>query len=356
MFQNYCKGANSVRIFSEFLFKNILPAVEEAIYNKTKVQIADNMKCNNPAISGNRCNLENHILRHLAIQEEFKSYTEYIHNPKLYFQSFIGEHVETFCGNYKELQVMLRENLKEIKLHIVHTSKEASEEVNLKNGDASMWLDHFCTNLGDHMVINRQSLTSIQDEDISDTEFLKDMIAKYLEEVVKSENMEKVDASSQHLCLLKQKITEILFKQLEGCWAQCPFCKAICTNTMSNHTGDHRVQFHRSSALGRWSYYKTDEFSNNFCTSMVSSDSSFRSCASGNWIPFKSYRDGGDPYDKWSITADGSTQGYWKWFICRFQKEWEDRCGYKFKGEGVIPDSWRKITKESVLEELNVRD
>ncbi|XP_072553859.1 interferon-induced very large GTPase 1-like isoform X2 [Paramormyrops kingsleyae] len=356
MFKQYCKGANSVRIFAEFLFKNILPAVEEAIYNQIKLLIINIMKCNNPALSGNRCNLENHILRHLAIQEEFKSYTEYIDNPKLYFQSFIGEHVETFCKDYRKLQDMFHGNLEEIKFRILRICTEVSEEVNLKNGNASMWLDHFCTKLGDHMVINRQSLTSIQDEDIRDTKFLKDMMAKYLEEVVKSENMEKVDTSSQHLCLLKEKITEILFKQLEGCWAQCPFCNAICTNTMSNHTDDHRVQFHRSSAIGKVPYHKTDEFTIDFCTTNVSSDGSFIILPYKKRIPYKSYRDGGDPYDKWSITADGSTQGYWKWFVCRFQKEWGHRCGLKFKGKGVIPDSWRKITKESVLEELNIRD
>ncbi|XP_048825994.1 interferon-induced very large GTPase 1-like [Brienomyrus brachyistius] len=356
MFKNYCKGANSVTIFAEFLLKNILPAVEEATYNKTKVQIADNMKCNNPAMSGNRCNLENHILRHLAIQKNFEFYNEYIHNPKLYFKRFIGEHVETFCEDYKKLQDMLHENLKEMKLHILRTSTEASDEVNLKSGNASMWLDHFCKKLGGHMVINRESLRSIQDEDISDTKFLKEMMAKCLEEVVKSENMESVDASSQHLRLLKQEITEILFNQLEGCWAQCPFCKAICTNTIVNHSGDHRVQFHRSGALGSWHYHETDELSIDFCSTKVCSDRSFLSHSSGKWIPYKSYRDAGDPYDKWSITADGSTQGYWKWFICRFQKDWEERCGLKFKGRGAIPDSWIEITEESVLEELNIID
>uniref|UniRef100_A0A3B3S9J3 VLIG-type G domain-containing protein n=1 Tax=Paramormyrops kingsleyae TaxID=1676925 RepID=A0A3B3S9J3_9TELE len=349
MFKNYCKGANSVTIFAKFLFKNILPAVEEAIYNQIKLHIIDSMKCNNPAFSGNRCNLENHILRHLAMQKNFEFYDEYIHNPKSYFKRFIGEHVETFCKDYKKLQEMFRGRLEEIKLCILRICTEVSEEVNLKNGNASTWLDHFCTKLGDHMVINRQSLTSIQDEDISDTKFLKEMIAKYLEEVVKSENMEKVDASSQHLRLLKQKTTEILFKQLEGCWAQCPFCKAICTNTITNHSDDHRVQFHRSCAMGHVHYYKTDEFSITFCTTDVSSDGSFIIPPDEKWIPYKSYRDAGDPYDKWSITADGSTQGYWKWFICRFQKDWEDRCGCKFKGKGAIPDSWRKITEESYL-------
>ncbi|XP_048825982.1 interferon-induced very large GTPase 1-like [Brienomyrus brachyistius] len=356
MFLNYCKEANSVTIFAEFLFKNILPAVEEAIYNEIKLQIIDFMTFNNPAFSGNRCNLENHILRNLAIQKNFDFYNEYIHNPKWYFKRFIDEHVETFCEDYKKLKEMFHGNLEKIKLHILHTSTEVSEEVNLKKGNASMWLNHFCAKLGDHMVIKRESLTSIQDEDISDTKFLKEMMAKYLEEVVKSENMKSVDASSQHLCLLKQKITEILFKQLEGCWAQCPFCKAICTNTIVNHSGDHRVQFHRSCAMGHWHYRETDEFTNTFCTTDVSSNGSFIIHPDLKRIPYKSYRDAGDPYDKWSITADGSTQGYWKWFICRFQKDWEDRCGYKFKGRGAIPDSWREITEESVLKELNIRD
>ncbi|XP_072554120.1 interferon-induced very large GTPase 1-like [Paramormyrops kingsleyae] len=356
MFKNYCKGANSVTIFAKFLFNDIQPAVEEAIYNQIKLQIIDTMKCSNPAFSGNRCNLENHILRHLAIQKNFEFYDEYIHNPKSYFKRFIGEHVETFCKDYKKLQEMFHGHLEEMKLCILRTSAEASEEVNLKNGNASMWLDHFCKKLGGRMVINRESLTSIQDEDIRDTKFLKDMMAEYLEEVVKSENMEKVDASSQHLCLLKQKTIEILFKQLEGCWAQCPFCKAICTNTIVSHSCDHRVQFHRSCAIGHVHYHKTDEFSITFCTTDVSSDGSFIIHPDEKLIPYKSYRDAGDPYDKWSITADGSTQGYWKWFICRFQKEWEDTCGYKFKGKGAIPDSWREITEKSVLEELNIRD
>uniref|UniRef100_A0A3B3QZS9 Interferon-induced very large GTPase 1 n=1 Tax=Paramormyrops kingsleyae TaxID=1676925 RepID=A0A3B3QZS9_9TELE len=303
MFQNYCKGANSVTIFAKFLFKNILPAVEEAIYNQIKLHIIDSMKCNNPAFSGNRCNLENHILRYLAMQKNFEFYDEYIHNPKSYFKRFIGEHVEIFCKDYKKLQEMFRGRLEEIKLCILRICTEVSEEVNLKNGNASMWLDHYCKKLGAHMVINRESLTSIQDENISDTKFLKDMIAKYLEEVVKSENMKKVDASSQHLHLLKQKTTEILFKQLEGCWAQCPFCKAICTNTITNHSGDHRVQFHRSGAIGHFCYHETDEFSIDFCTTKVCSDRTFRSCSSGNYIPYKSYRDGGDPYDKWMISS-----------------------------------------------------
>ncbi|KAG9329901.1 hypothetical protein JZ751_028637, partial [Albula glossodonta] len=91
--------------------------------------------------------------------------------------------------------------------------------------------------------------------------------------------------------------------QLQGCWAQCPFCKAICTNTIPNHDGDHSVKFHRCEALAGWHYHNTDNFSVDFCTTK------------GEWFPYKTYKDAGDPYDKWSITPDGSVQRYWKWFI-----------------------------------------
>nr|XP_023653234.1 interferon-induced very large GTPase 1-like [Paramormyrops kingsleyae] len=150
MFQNYCKGANSVTIFAEFLSKNILSAAEEAIYNRICLDIVNIMKCNNPAFSGNRCNIENHILRNLADQEEFQSCKKYILNPKMYLKSFIGEH-----------------------------------------------------------------------------------------------------------------------------WAQCPFCKAICTNTICDHSDDHTMQFHRSPALGNWHYHETDEFLIDFCSTKISSDDSF---------------------------------------------------------------------------------
>ncbi|KAG9333342.1 hypothetical protein JZ751_012809 [Albula glossodonta] len=67
--------------------------------------------------------------------------------------------------------------------------------------------------------------------------------------------------------------TEVLKSQPReepGCWAQCPFCKAICTNTIPNHDGDHSVKFHRCEALAGWHYHNTDNFSVDFCTTSFS--------------------------------------------------------------------------------------
>uniref|UniRef100_A0A0E9XG92 Uncharacterized protein n=1 Tax=Anguilla anguilla TaxID=7936 RepID=A0A0E9XG92_ANGAN len=196
-----------------------------------------------------------------------------------------------------------------------------------------------CENVGKLIVIDIDELHSIKEEHIEDWKFLKEMVATSLEETIKHEKEIDVDS-------LRKMCTSILLRQLQGCWAQCPFCKAVCTNTIPNHDGDHCVQFHRPGALSGSFWFNTDIFYINFCTTSVSSDALFMS--NGEWIPFKTYRNAGQPFNKWNITPDGSVQRYWKWFICTFQIPWEK----KYKRRFEMPAEWKKITKESALEEL----
>ncbi|XP_030641480.1 interferon-induced very large GTPase 1-like [Chanos chanos] len=344
-FKNYCKGASSVKIFVDFLCDHITPEVLKAANEKLSQQIADELKLNNQALSGNRSNLENHILKHLATQEDFSMYEEYIDYPKRYFERFIQEKVDEFCCDTKKLGTIHQESLETMKNQLLTASTDVTTEVDEKAGNASMWLDLFCRNVGHLITIMRNELHCIENEDIKDWQFFKEMMAKSLEEMIKDEKMD-VEA-------LREKPTKILFQQVEGCWAQCPFCKAICTNTIPNHDKRHSVRFHRCEALAGYHYHNTDHFSVDFCTTSVNSDAKFFARKKDKWIPFKTYRDAGDPYDTWSITADGSEQRYWKWFICKFQSEWEQKYGYKFKDRGNIPDEWNSFTRESALEELH---
>ncbi|XP_035283507.1 interferon-induced very large GTPase 1-like [Anguilla anguilla] len=312
-FRNYCKGTNSVTVFVDFLCKHIKPEFLTAVNEKTSRHIADELKSNNPAFNSNRSNLESHILKHLATVEDFSSFAEYIDFPKRYFERFIQEKINNFCSNTRKLHEMHEKNLGTLKNQILSASTGATREVEDKKGNASMWLDCFCDTLGEHMVINRNDLHTIENEDIEDWTFFKDVMAKSLDEILKDEKA--IDMET-----LRKKPTEYLFNQLQGCWAQCPFCKAICTNTITNHDGEHSVTFHRCDALAGWHPRGTDHFSINFCTTAVSSDDRFfPRCNENESIPYKTYRNGGDPYNKWNITPDGSVQRYWKWFICPHQ-------------------------------------
>ncbi|XP_015209393.2 interferon-induced very large GTPase 1-like [Lepisosteus oculatus] len=346
-FKSFCKGATSVTFFVDFLCKRLKPAIQQAVCDKTCIQITDKMKSNYPAFNGNRSNLENHILKHLAEQEDFDSYMEYINHPKHYFERFIRERVERYCKDNKDqLKKMFLTNLDDLVQQILRESTMVTAAVKEKQSGASAWLDEFCAAVGDHVSLPREEFTNIENEVVKDLQFLGEMMACSLGEIL--ENLKK-ENSRIDLTMFRQRPDEILCEALSGCWEQCPFCKAICTNTILSHSTDHSVQFHRPSALAGWSFYKTDNFSLYFCTTAVTADISFKSCK--GWIPFKQYRTAGAPYDKWSITSDGSEQSYWKWFICTFRSQLEKKFGYKFAGLGEIPADWER-KKDAALKDV----
>ncbi|XP_061112022.1 interferon-induced very large GTPase 1-like [Conger conger] len=114
-FRNYCKGANSVTIFVDFLCEHIKPKVLAAVNDKTTQHIAGEMKHKNPAFNSNRSNLENHILKHLATEEDFSSFQEYIDFPESYFERFIQEKVDDFCRDTKKQHLINQEKLETLK-------------------------------------------------------------------------------------------------------------------------------------------------------------------------------------------------------------------------------------------------
>uniref|UniRef100_S4R6N2 Uncharacterized protein n=1 Tax=Petromyzon marinus TaxID=7757 RepID=S4R6N2_PETMA len=203
---------------------------------------------------------ENYILIDLAKNKDFKEFDEYIHHPKQHFQKYITECVEEYCkeNDNEIIHDMLKSSLEGYTADITRAINKATEIVRDNEYDASSWLDVFCTQLDDAIKLPRHTLN-------------------------------------------KGDYSEITDWQLCGCWVQCPSCKAICTNTMSNHDGDHSVPIHRPKAI-------------------VFPDRK---------IPWKDYRTAGPNYACWSITPDLTTQPYWKWFVCTFKSDLEKRYNLK---------------------------
>ncbi|MBN3312971.1 GVIN1 GTPase, partial [Atractosteus spatula] len=350
-FRSFCKGASSVTFFVDFLCRCLKPAIQQGVCDKTCIQITDEMKSNYPAFSGNRSNLENHILRHLAEQKEFDSYMEYINYPKDYFERFIRECVERYCRyNRDQLRRMFNTNLSDLVQQVLKVNTTVTAALEGKQNNASLWLDKFCTALGSQMEFPREDFRNIEYEDVTDLQFLKEMMATSLDDLLQNLQKESSSTPDLDLKMFRRRPDEILCEALSGCWEQCPFCNAICTNTIPGHETDHSVQFHRSKAvMGRY-FNETDNFSIDFCTTAVTSDISFRSCK--GWTPYKTYREAGEPYSRWSITPDNSELSYWKWFICTFRPQLEQRFGFKFTGLGEIPEDWKRSTNELALKDV----
>ncbi|MGH0151302.1 UNVERIFIED_CONTAM: hypothetical protein FKN15_034081 [Acipenser sinensis] len=353
IFRTFCRGATSTTVLADFVGNKLKEAVRQAVYKKTSRDIAGEMRADNHAFKSNRAHLENCILASLADEENFDKFMKYINFPKQHFEEFISQSVDKYCwsGENPRILQVFRDNLDSFNSSVLCTISKSTKVVQDKNGEVPMWLDEFCSELKDDLQFARSDLKSVEYQDIKDINFLKEAMATVLENVVADLRNDFSMESSTHKEASRTTPQEILFKQLCGCWEQCPLCSAMCTNTISGHDGDHSVTFHRPQGISGVNWHKTDNLVTDICSSLVGSDCRLV-LSEDNIIPYKNYREAGPRYAKWNITPDNSSQPYWKWFVCRFQSDLEEKYSKKFNGKGEIPNQWKTITKSAAIESL----
>ncbi|XP_068535153.1 interferon-induced very large GTPase 1-like [Anas acuta] len=351
-FQISCQGASSITTFADFLCSKIAPALRRAIYEKTALDIARDVKDKIPDFGGNRSTLEYYMLKYLAEEEEFVNFMYYLNAPGEFLNNYIKTKVETYClDKYRRLEIFLRQCLSHYYENIqsaVFTSTTVVKDRKDRKDKISLWLDEFCRALGDVLNLPRSDLKGIEHQEITYVEFLNNAMTEALSPVIDDLRKEFEEA---RMSSFERQPHTILAEQFAGCQEQCPFCGAVCTNTMPNHDGDHRVVFHRPQVLRGYRWHKTDNLVIDICSSLVSSDCIFR-IGEDRWIPYKKYQDAGPPYSTWSILPDPSMQAYWKWFVSSFRTQLEQCYNGKFHGKGEIPASWQEVTKQNALAEL----
>ncbi|XP_065136786.1 interferon-induced very large GTPase 1-like isoform X1 [Paramisgurnus dabryanus] len=361
IFQKYCQGATSAAIFGEIICQKLKEPIKQSVYKHTASDLADEMRSNCPSLNGNRTNLEMHILKKLAQDEKFYQYIKYIKNPRKYFNSFIkGEVSQYISDNFNfSVQPKMKENIESLQKKIVVAARESTEYVQVNNGDVDLWLTFFTQKLSDVLIFSLKDFSGVSHDDVDDFKLLEDVIREELPSIM-SDISSKCNTTTFPVYLdYKDRPDEILIDHFcQCCWVQCPFCAAICTNTIENHDGDHSVPFHRVNGLNGWFYRGTRNLCINICTSSVASNEEFfpnsdSDDSDDDSIPWKEYRTGGGKYAEWSITPDLSELPYWKWFVCKFQKGLEKHYRKTFWGSGRIPFQWRQITKQDALESLD---
>uniref|UniRef100_A0A3B4YPV5 VLIG-type G domain-containing protein n=1 Tax=Seriola lalandi dorsalis TaxID=1841481 RepID=A0A3B4YPV5_SERLL len=352
IFRSFCKGNSSAVVLGELICGKLKVSTVEAVCKKTVIDLAGEMRCSFPAFNGNRLNLEKHVLKSLAEKEDFSGFITYIHQPRKHVERFIKEEVEKyiFTSHKDKARDILKKNVEDMKQHVSQALFTATAKVKTQRGNTDMWLEELSSSLKDELTFDAVCSQNLRD--INSFDFLKEEIEKSLEPIME----EMISLSLDMMKKVRLKPDQILIDQLcKCCWVKCPFCAAVCTNTMENHSpDDHSVPFHRPSGINGWHYRGTVELDVVFCTTNVASDAHFfphhDSEAS---IPFKQYRTGGPEFKNWRITPDESKLTYWKWFVCRFQKQLEQHYELKFEGYGKIPSEWQRLSKKQAIKSLD---
>ncbi|XP_039617807.1 interferon-induced very large GTPase 1-like [Polypterus senegalus] len=359
MFKTLCRGASSVTIFVDFLSSKLEAALHQAVLDQVCIDIANEMRQNCLPLKESKINLEYHLLKDMAEKEDFSRFWEYIKAPKYFFKNYIKTCVYNYCMDNKLIKSLSEKRLEELKSVVLTAISKATTTAlkslkNIKNpqkSKLSKWLDVFCEELEKCLKLPRNTLTHMEDEEISDMDLLQESLTKALATSVENISKKFASAALVDLRNAKQQPEDSLFALLSGCWEQCPFCGAICTNSIEGHSGDHSVPFHRPEGVNGGQWYKTDHFVIDICTSSVASDCSIV-LSDTHHVPYKQYRKAGPKYERWRIVPDDSELKYWKWFVCRFQKELEDKYQRKFEGRGKIPYQWKQIKKTEIFVEL----
>uniref|UniRef100_A0A9J8BXB3 VLIG-type G domain-containing protein n=1 Tax=Cyprinus carpio carpio TaxID=630221 RepID=A0A9J8BXB3_CYPCA len=355
IFQKYCHGAASASIFGEIICQKLKEPIEQSVYKKTARDLTDEMRINCESLNGNRSNLEKHILKTLAEEEEFDKYMNYIHNPRDLFKSFIRDEVSRYIIDKFSLSVFprMKENIEFLQQKIMKAAHESTEHVQVNRRDAGLWWKSFTQQLSDELIFSEKDFSGVK-LDYVDFKLLEDVIRQELTALM-SEISSRFNTETFPVNLdYKFRPDEIVIDHLcQCCWAQCPFCGATCTNTLENHDGDHSVGFHRVTGIAGLFYRGSRDLAVKICTSAVANRNQyFYPNNSDNLLPCTEYRKAGGVFADWSITPDLSDLPYWKWFVSRFKDNLENYYG-KALVSSEIPDKWRKYSKQEAIESLD---
>ncbi|XP_061566939.1 interferon-induced very large GTPase 1-like [Cololabis saira] len=356
IFRSYCRGNSSAVVFAEMICERLKVSAVEAVCNTTAIHLAGDMRSNFPAFNENRLALEKYVLKSLAEKEDFSKFITYITNPRKQVEDFIKQEVKKYIfTEHKDNSLKkLQKNVDDIDKLVSQALFQGTEQVKTKKGDVEMWVEEFSRLLDNKLTLDTISCENFSD--INDFDFLKEETEKALKSIIK----EMKHLSLEKVTEFRQKPDEILIEQLcNCCWERCPFCAAVCTATVADHIKDkekdkHSAPFHRPRGVDGGSFRGTVDLVIDFCTTLVVSDQSFYPRHdSDETVPYKQFQTAGERFASWRITADESKLTYWKWFVCHFQKNLEDRYKMKFQGEGEIPGEWRNCSKEEAIESLD---
>ncbi|XP_053349211.1 interferon-induced very large GTPase 1-like isoform X1 [Clarias gariepinus] len=353
VFKNYCKGATTATIFGELFCSNLKESILQAAYNKTAFDLAAQIRSDMSEFNGNRSNLEKHILKCLAQEENFEKYMDYVCHPYKHFRHFISEKVHKYITeNDSKVLHLFKEDLKYKEQRVSNALTLAAEEVQNSRGDADMWLRSFFSSVKDE--ISFKQITFTDHIEMTEFSFLQEVVNTCLTETMSEMHTSFNSSKDIKMENFRKKPDEILIEHLcQCCWVQCPFCYAICTNTIEGHDGDHSVPFHRANGITGTHYRHTTNLTCGICTTNVQSDRLFvPNYDKEDSCPYKSYRSAGGVYASWSITPDNSELIYWKWFMCRFQKDLEKHYNKTFKPD-EIPSNWKQYTKPEAIASLD---
>ncbi|XP_029937487.1 up-regulator of cell proliferation-like [Myripristis murdjan] len=325
----------------EFTNLCLRPAVETYVNKSLGPDIVDEMLKSNSSVQfSTQMFFQYSILADLLSKDKFEDYLRYICSYEEYVTKWILDQIVKHLSNGStklELEDRrLQESINSIKKGIRMAQKD-------ENGNLMEFVEDFCKELGDKLVISQDALGAFKILNNANKEQFAQWLITCVEEMGQSlrDTFKATDIQNK-LQEIHIKPQNVLFTRMFGCGKQCPFCKVPCEAGGKDHSF-HWASAHRSEGLGGFKFFRSGNLCIDICSSLVISEVNFRCHAADHERhPYKNYT---DIFPDWKIPPDGSLQvsDYWKYVMTKFNKNFAQE--YKAK-PADIPEAWENISKE----------
>ena len=291
------------------------------------------------------------VLIELGKEHNFEPYVAYLENPVKFLKHKLIESVENYCLNKKTTSInsILEYKTKMIKEKLFAAISRASKLTRSGSEKLTFLIQRFVESCSTPEITKEMFAVAAIIEDLKDIDVFEAKLRIGVEELLKSLVKRGVDQATIRKW---NPSPQDCFTSMFGCQSCCPFCKALCDQTVENHVGSHSTRIHRPKGLTGYRGTETKILDHTICTTDVAGEGTFKNLATpGERHPHKNYQSVNDFYASWVIPPDPSFEAstYWQWFMATFSKELAKH--YK-ANKPNIPSAWKKLKFSEVKEQL----
>ncbi|XP_071854417.1 interferon-induced very large GTPase 1-like [Apostichopus japonicus] len=295
------------------------------------------------------------VLRDLCVKGDYLGFAQFFKNYDSFTEKWILEFIANECNksdnsNIETLKIDI------MRFFITKTNKVIEETMKQFASEASqslkMWLELFQKNMRTYCktccsvstldeMANLATVHNFENFTESMRIVLK-QLKSLLEESIILPKRGNMDDTKTWLMSLPGQIHIELAQIIKGCTEQCPFCGAVCENTLEGHEF-HGTELHYPGGLKGWHEVESMTLFIEVCTSAVASQMKYRSPKSD----FRSYSEYKEDYPTWNIPSKvDEPNEFWKYIFTRLNRQFAKHYNCV---EADIPEDWSKFTKEEAI-------
>ncbi|XP_028403214.1 interferon-induced very large GTPase 1-like [Dendronephthya gigantea] len=327
------------------LFEVLKKQIDSALESAMGLIVTREVLKNNDFQSKGRFHAK--VLIELMEKGEFASYIPYLDNPVEFLREKFMESIKDYCLSeiLPFINSCFQEEVKKIREEVKSAILLANKGRESGDKKLTSWIDQFVENFT-LLVVKKEMFVVAAIEDRNDVDVFIQTVDEKVKNHFETLTTRDVDLATIHIWCGS---LNSLFEKMFSCQSICPFCNALCDESMPNHT-THSTKSHRPMGIFGIKNV-TEKLSTNICTECVTGDKTFLNLDTLlEKHPYKEYRSVNDYYKSWEITGEKSLKSslYWKWFMATFSKE----LAQKHDAKSDSPFSWKFISFKKAKEQL----